>query len=162
MQNALIFFLSLLNHQMSPPTQDSRRDFFMLDGFALDLSLGQEWLRKGRRWSELTQKKPVHSNFEEIRVVCVRKHRRRQRVPLLRCLHFKRRLETLSANWWYSNKVRTVGMVVCRASRCAMIEGGWWDEVVEFLGTLSEVQSVEERQANKKYILSFCLTNILN
>ena len=38
-------------------------------------------------------------------------------------------------------------MVVCRASGCAMIEGGWWDEVVEFLGTLSEVQSVEDRQA---------------
>ena len=58
-----------------------------------------------------------------------------------RCPHYKRRLETLSPKWWYCNKVR---MVVCRASGCAMIEGGWWDEVVEFLGTLSEVQSVED------------------
>lgn len=26
---------------------------------------------QSRRWSERTQKKPVHSNFDEIRAVCV-------------------------------------------------------------------------------------------
>lgn len=28
----------------------------------------QRWLRRSLRWSELTQKKPVHSNFEEKRI----------------------------------------------------------------------------------------------
>ena len=43
------------------------------DGFTFDSSLGQRWQRQSRRWSELIQKKPVHSNLEEIGVECVRK-----------------------------------------------------------------------------------------
>ena len=125
--------------------------FFINNGFALDSSLCQRWQRQSLRWNELTQKEPVYSNFEEVRVVSLWKHRRRQRVPLPCCAHYKRRLETLSANWWNSNKV---GMVRCSASGCPMVEGGRWDEVVEFLGTLTEVQSVEDRQAGNLTAMS--------
>ena len=43
--------------------------FFIRFGYAFDSSLGQRWHSQSQWWSELTQKKPVHSNLEEIIII---------------------------------------------------------------------------------------------
>lgn len=45
----------------------------------------------------------------------------------------------------YKKNMESLG-VTCSASKCPMVKGGSWDRVVEFLSTITEVQSVEDRQ----------------
>ena len=87
---------------------------------------------------------PVHSSFEGRRVKCGWEHRRRQRVPDFGSAHNKSGGEALSTTHRDANQVRIVRR---STSASPVVKGSWWDQVVELLRTLTEVQSVENRQA---------------